>query len=141
MLRKLPSVSGVNKESLSFIESALEVIFLDDGETGYDENNPRFYDREYELALTGDGYKLWCDKPSVYIFTKNGRFMCNAEHSVVDAMIYVHVREYLKYHEAFEKPYGPDGNCTGDVQVVPKPERLCWQLDSEVRDLKKKPLL
>ncbi|KHJ83620.1 Choline/Carnitine O-acyltransferase [Oesophagostomum dentatum] len=57
--------------------------------------------------------------------------MCNAEHSVVDAMIYVHVREYLKYHEAFDKPYGPDGNCVGDVQVVPKAERINWHMDSE----------
>ncbi|CAJ0592165.1 unnamed protein product [Cylicocyclus nassatus] len=130
-IRREKFADGVNKESLSFIENALEIIVLDDGETGYDENDPTIYDREYELALTGDGYKLWCDKPSVYIFTKNGRLVCNAEHSVVDAMIYVHVREYLKYHEAFDKPYGPDGNCTGDVQVVPKPERLCWQLDSE----------
>ncbi|ETN87108.1 Choline/Carnitine O-acyltransferase, partial [Necator americanus] len=125
---------GINKESLSFIENALEIVFLDDGETGYDENDPAYYDREYELALTGDGYKLWCDKPSVYSFTKNGRFISNAEHSVVDAMIYVHVREYLKYHEAFDKPYGPDGNCIGEIQVVPKPERLVWQLDSETLD-------
>ncbi|KAK6754822.1 hypothetical protein RB195_013669 [Necator americanus] len=125
---------GINKESLSFIENALEIVFLDDGETGYDENDPAYYDREYELALTGDGYKLWCDKPSVYSFTKNGRFISNAEHSVVDAMIYVHVREYLKYHEAFDKPYGPDGNCIGEIQVVPKPERLRWQLDSETLD-------
>ncbi|KAK6042835.1 ZF-HD homeobox protein Cys/His-rich dimerization domain protein [Cooperia oncophora] len=122
---------GINKESLSMIENALEIVFLDDNETGYDENDPTVYDREYQLALTGDGYKLWCDKPSVYSFTKNGRFISNAEHSVVDAMIYVHVREYLKYHEAFDKPYGPDGNCTGDIQVVPKPERLRWDLDDE----------
>lgn len=122
---------GINKESLSMIENAQEIVFLDDGETGYDENDSTVYDREYELALTGDGYKLWCDKPSVYIFTRNGRFISNAEHSVVDAMIYVHVREHLKYHEAFDKPYGPDGNCVGEVQVVPKPERLRWQLDEE----------
>ncbi|PIO66075.1 Choline/Carnitine O-acyltransferase [Teladorsagia circumcincta] len=94
-------------------------------------NDPSVYDREYQLSLTGDGYKLWCDKPSVYTFTRNGRFISNAEHSVVDAMIYVHVREYLKYHEAFNKPYGPDGNCVGDIQVVPKPERLHWELDDE----------
>uniref|UniRef100_A0A7I4YTH5 Carn_acyltransf domain-containing protein n=1 Tax=Haemonchus contortus TaxID=6289 RepID=A0A7I4YTH5_HAECO len=122
---------GVNKESLSMIENALEIVFLDDGETGYDQDDPKVYDREYQLALTGDGYKLWCDKPSVYTFTRNGRFISNAEHSVVDAMIYVHVREYLKYHEAFTKPYGPDGNCVGDIQVVPKPERLRWNLDDE----------
>ncbi|EYC08096.1 hypothetical protein Y032_0067g117 [Ancylostoma ceylanicum] len=133
-IRREKFAEGVNKESLSFIENALEIVFLDDGETGYDEEDPTYYDKEYQLALTGDGYKLWCDKPSVYIFTKNGRFISNAEHSVVDAMIYVHVREYLKYHEAFDKPYGPDGNCTGEIQVVPKPEKLCWQLDSETLD-------
>ncbi|WKY10583.1 hypothetical protein Q1695_002723 [Nippostrongylus brasiliensis] len=133
-IRRDKFAAGVNKESLSMIENALEIIFLDDGETGYDENDPSLYEREYKLAITGDGHKLWCDKPSVYTFLKNGRFISNAEHSVVDAMIYVHVREYAKYHEAFDAPYGPDGNCVGEVQVAPKPERLRWQFDEETLD-------
>lgn len=123
--------TGVNKESLSFIENALEIVFLDEEERFYDENDMSKYDREYARSLTGDGYLLWCDKPSVYLFSKNGRFTSNAEHSVVDAMIYVHVREYIKYHESFDRPYGPDGHCVGEVDFVPKAERMCWQMDDE----------
>uniref|UniRef100_A0A1I7XKU5 Carnitine O-palmitoyltransferase n=1 Tax=Heterorhabditis bacteriophora TaxID=37862 RepID=A0A1I7XKU5_HETBA len=143
-------VAGTNKDSLTLIENALEIVFLDDEERCYDETDSTKYDREYARTLTGDGYKLWCDKPSVYIISKNGRvinalniFQCydnsktqfqftsNAEHSGVDAMIYVHVREYLKYHEAFGKPYSPDGHCLGEVEFIPKPERLTWELDQE----------
>ncbi|CAD6195882.1 unnamed protein product [Caenorhabditis auriculariae] len=130
-IRREKFVDGVNHESLSFIESALEVIFLDDEERFFDEQDSSKYGREYERALTGDGHLLWCDKPSVYFFSKNGRFSSNAEHSVCDAMIFVQVREYIKYHEQFDHPYGPDGHCIGDVEVVPKPERLCWEFDDE----------
>ncbi|CAI4223423.1 unnamed protein product [Auanema sp. JU1783] len=125
---------GVNKESLAMIENALEIVFLDEEERFYDENDLSKYEREYTRSLGGDGYLLWCDKPSVYVISKNGRFTSNAEHSVVDAMIYVHVREYLKYHEAFDKPYGPDGHCIGDIEYVPKAERLIWSIDEETND-------
>uniref|UniRef100_A0A7E4V0A4 Carn_acyltransf domain-containing protein n=1 Tax=Panagrellus redivivus TaxID=6233 RepID=A0A7E4V0A4_PANRE len=126
---------GVNRESLSAIENALEVIFLDDQETGYSETNPDLYDREYARALHGDGYALWCDKPSVYIFASNGRFMSNAEHSAVDAMTLVHIREFVKYHEHVNKPYSEDGHCRGEVrQNIPTPQRLQFDLDSETVD-------
>ena len=64
---------GLNKESLWAIESSLEIVFLDDQETGYDPNDPSAFAKEVALALHGDGYQMWCDKPSVYMFTKNGR--------------------------------------------------------------------
>ncbi|CAP26754.2 Protein CBG06455 [Caenorhabditis briggsae] len=125
---------GVNQESLTFIENSLEIVFLDEEERFFDENDSKKYGREYARALHGDGYMLWCDKPSVYIFSKNGRFSSNAEHSPCDAMIYVQVREYIKYHEEFEHPYGPDGHCVGSIEHVPHPERLCWDMDQETLD-------
>ncbi|KAF1752593.1 hypothetical protein GCK72_019148 [Caenorhabditis remanei] len=125
------SKGGVNQESLTFIENSLEIVFLDEEERFFDENDSTKYGREYARALHGDGYMLWCDKPSVYIFSKNGRFSSNAEHSPCDAMIYVQVREYIKYHEEFEHPYGPDGHCIGPIEHVPQPERLCWDMDKE----------
>ncbi|CAB3398206.1 unnamed protein product [Caenorhabditis bovis] len=126
--------SGVNHESLSFIENSLEIVFLDDEERYFDENDASKYGREYARALTGDGYMLWCDKPSVYIFSKNGRFSSNAEHSPCDAMVYVQVCEYVKYHEEFDKPYGPDGHCVGSIEFVPKATRMCWDFDQETLD-------
>lgn len=57
----------------------------------------------------------------------------NGEHSVVDAMIYVHIREYTKYHEQYTHTYTPDGHCRGDVEVIPTAERLKWSLDDEAR--------
>ncbi|ULT88002.1 hypothetical protein L3Y34_007285 [Caenorhabditis briggsae] len=128
------SKGGVNQESLTFIENSLEIVFLDEEERFFDENDSKKYGREYARALHGDGYMLWCDKPSVYIFSKNGRFSSNAEHSPCDAMIYVQVREYIKYHEEFEHPYGPDGHCVGSIEHVPHPERLCWDMDQETLD-------
>ena len=120
---------------------------MDEEERFFDENDSTKYGREYARALHGDGYMLWCDKPSVYIFSKNGRvsshyksvriyifnfqFSSNAEHSPCDAMIYVQVREYIKYHEEFEHPYGPDGHCIGPIEHVPQPERLCWHMDKD----------
>lgn len=62
------------------------------------------------------------------------QFSSNAEHSPCDAMIYVQVREYIKYHEQFESPYGPDGHCVGSIEHVPKAERLCWDMDKETLD-------
>lgn len=46
-------------------------------------------------------------------------------------MVYVHVREYIKYHELHSKPYGPDGHCVGELNHVPQPEKLHWNLDQE----------
>ncbi|CAI5451026.1 unnamed protein product [Caenorhabditis angaria] len=133
-IRREKFVDGVNKESLDMIETSLEIVFLDEEERYFDENDNSAYNREYARALHGDGYMLWCDKPSVYIFSKNGRFSSNAEHSPCDAMIYVQVREYIKYHEQYENPYGPDGHCTGKCEKVPKVERLCWDFDEETLD-------
>ncbi|KAK0408224.1 hypothetical protein QR680_003839 [Steinernema hermaphroditum] len=132
-IRKNKFDHGLNRESLTAIEDALEIIFLDDEEREYDENDTTKYDYEYARTLHGNGYQLWCDKPSVYIFSKNGRFSSNAEHSVVDAMIYVHIREYIKYQEEFVHPYTKDGHCRGEVEVVPSAERLLWKLDEETK--------
>uniref|UniRef100_A0AC35FQG5 Choline/carnitine acyltransferase domain-containing protein n=1 Tax=Panagrolaimus sp. PS1159 TaxID=55785 RepID=A0AC35FQG5_9BILA len=125
---------GVNKESLSSIENALEIIYLDDEETFYDENDTSKYNEEYKRALCGEGYKLWLDKPSVYYFSKNGRFTSNAEHSCVDAMCLVHIREYIKYHEKYSNPYNHDGHCRGEIETIPTAERLIFNLDDETKD-------
>ena len=47
-------------------------------------------------------------------------------------MVLVQIREYIKYHEAYLKPYDQDGHCVGEIEFLPKPERLHWELDSEV---------
>jgi len=126
--------SGVNAESLSAIEGALEIVYLDEEEHYYDENDPSKYDAQYARALHGYGYKLWCDKPSVYMFSKNGQFMSNAEHSCVDAMVLVHIREYIKYHEHFSNPYLPDGHCRGEIECIPTADRLKFELDDETKE-------
>uniref|UniRef100_A0AC35TUD1 Carn_acyltransf domain-containing protein n=1 Tax=Rhabditophanes sp. KR3021 TaxID=114890 RepID=A0AC35TUD1_9BILA len=122
---------GINKESLSIIENALEIVFLDDQEWKYDDNDPESYAKECAKALTGDGIMLWCDKVSVQYFSKNGRKANNAEHSPVDAMIYVHIREYIKMHEEYISTYLEDGHCRGIVEAVPRAQRLKWNLDTE----------
>uniref|UniRef100_A0AC34RDR2 Choline/carnitine acyltransferase domain-containing protein n=1 Tax=Panagrolaimus sp. JU765 TaxID=591449 RepID=A0AC34RDR2_9BILA len=133
-IRKEKFSSGINAESLSFIENALEIVYLDDEEYFYDENDPSKYNEQYARALHGYGYKLWCDKPSVYYFSKNGKFMSNAEHSCVDAMVLVHIREYIKYHEHFSNPYLPDGHCRGEMEYLPIAERLKFEYDDETKN-------
>uniref|UniRef100_A0A0N4ZQ53 Carn_acyltransf domain-containing protein n=1 Tax=Parastrongyloides trichosuri TaxID=131310 RepID=A0A0N4ZQ53_PARTI len=123
---------GINKESLFIIENALEIVFLDDKDWEYDPNKPESYSKECAKALTGDGYMLWCDRVSVQYYSKNGRQAGNAEHSVVDAMIYVHIREYIKYHEEFISTYTDDGHCKGEIEFVPNIEPLKWELDDEL---------
>eukprot|EP00080_Pristionchus_pacificus_P014092 PDM74112.1 hypothetical protein PRIPAC_41468 [Pristionchus pacificus] len=125
---------GINRSSLDAIEAGMDIIFLDEEERHFDEKDPTLLEREYKRALTGDGWALWMDKPSVYFFSKNGRFTSNAEHSVVDAMIHVHIREYTKYHEAFSPSYGPDGHCVGTVRYVPTAEKLKWNIDQETQE-------
>ncbi|GMR59760.1 hypothetical protein PMAYCL1PPCAC_29955, partial [Pristionchus mayeri] len=125
---------GINRTSLDAIESGTDIIFLDDEDRFFDENDPTLLEREYKRALTGDGWALWMDKPCVYFFSKNGRFTSNAEHSVVDALIHVHIREYTKYHEAYSPSYGPDGHCLGNVRFVPTPEKLKWNIDQETQE-------
>ncbi|CEF62783.1 LD31742p [Strongyloides ratti] len=131
-IRKEKFNKGINKESLFIIENALEIIFLDDQDWEYDPLKPETYSKECAKALTGDGVMLWCDRVSVQYYSKNGRQAGNAEHSVVDAMIYVHIREYIKYHEEFISTYTEDGHCKGEIEFVPNVEHLKWELDDEL---------
>ncbi|CAJ0950401.1 unnamed protein product, partial [Mesorhabditis belari] len=125
---------GINGASVRTIETALDVLYLDDEVREWDENDITKYEREYQRTLTGDGYKLWWDIPTCSIVSKNGRFTSNAEHSVCDALIHVHVREYIKYHEEFSGHYQADGHCAGSIDTVPSTERLHWELEQEILD-------
>uniref|UniRef100_A0A0K0ENG6 Carn_acyltransf domain-containing protein n=1 Tax=Strongyloides stercoralis TaxID=6248 RepID=A0A0K0ENG6_STRER len=137
-IRKEKFNKGINKESLFIIENALEILILDDKDWEYDPLKPETYSKECAKALTGDGYMLWCDRVSVQYYSKNGRHIGNAEHSVVDAMIYVHIREYIKYHEEFISTYNEDGHCKGEIEFIPNIEELKWELDDELIDAIKK---
>ena len=50
--------TGINKDSLSSIENALEIIYLDDEDRFYDEADSSKYNEEYCRALHGYGYQV-----------------------------------------------------------------------------------
>uniref|UniRef100_A0AC35FGN7 Choline/carnitine acyltransferase domain-containing protein n=1 Tax=Panagrolaimus sp. PS1159 TaxID=55785 RepID=A0AC35FGN7_9BILA len=58
----------------------------------------------------------------------------NAEHSCVDAMCLVHIREYIKYHEKYSNPHNHDGHCHGKIETIPTAGRLIFNLDNETKD-------
>lgn len=60
--------------------------------------------------------------------------MSNAEHSCVDAMVLVHIREYVKYQEHFNNPYLPDGHCKGEPECLPTAQRLVFEFDNETKE-------
>uniref|UniRef100_A0A914Q7H8 Choline/carnitine acyltransferase domain-containing protein n=1 Tax=Panagrolaimus davidi TaxID=227884 RepID=A0A914Q7H8_9BILA len=64
----------------------------------------------------------------------NGRFTSNAEHSCVDAMCLVHIRECIKYHKKYSNPCNHDGRCCGEIETIPTAGRLIFNLDDGTKN-------
>lgn len=122
--------SGVNKESMTTIESAAFIIFFDDSSPTIEtkDGNCDQLTSYCKSLLHGTGYNNWFDKSlSVRIFS-NGKMGLNAEHAWADAPITGHFMEYCCNVED-RLGYRQDGHCNGPIPAsVPVPQRIRWDI-------------
>ncbi|XP_062264191.1 carnitine O-palmitoyltransferase 1, liver isoform [Platichthys flesus] len=135
-IRKQHFSSGVNKRSLDAIERAAFFVTLDDEEQGMKGEDPvGNLDRYAKSLLHGKCYDRWFDKSFSIVIYKNGKSGLNAEHSWADAPTVAHLWEYTLATDAFQLGYTEDGHCKGEVdRSLPHPQRLHWDIPSEVQD-------
>uniref|UniRef100_A0A914VZT0 Choline/carnitine acyltransferase domain-containing protein n=1 Tax=Plectus sambesii TaxID=2011161 RepID=A0A914VZT0_9BILA len=95
--------------------------------------DPSLLDRDYARALHCDGFKCWWDKPQNMFFSANGKYTSTAEHSVCDALIFVHLSEYQKYHENFTLGFTTEGHARGAVELVPQPQRIRFDIAKDTQ--------
>ncbi|XP_029014143.1 carnitine O-palmitoyltransferase 1, liver isoform isoform X2 [Betta splendens] len=134
-MRKQYFSSGVNKRSLDAIEKAAFFVTLDDEDKGMKGDDPTGnLDRYAKSLLHGKCYDRWFDKSFSIVIFKNGKNGLNAEHSWADAPTVAHLWEYTLATDAFHLGYTEDGHCKGEVdRSLPQPQRLCWDIPSEVQ--------
>uniref|UniRef100_A0AC34R2U8 Carnitine O-palmitoyltransferase n=1 Tax=Panagrolaimus sp. JU765 TaxID=591449 RepID=A0AC34R2U8_9BILA len=132
--RKQYFSSGVNKTSLHTIEKAAFVVILDEGEPCYDPNDPSKLNAWAESLLHGKGFDRWFDKSFNLVVYKNGRLGVNAEHSYADASIISHLMEWVLLNDLIRQGYDSEGNTIGIKESILAPERLKWELDTEVQE-------
>lgn len=133
--RKKYFSTGVNKTSLHAIERAAFVVILDDGEVFYDQHDPSKLDQWACDLLHGSATNRWFDKSFNFVVYRNGRIGINAEHSWGDAAVTAHFMEYVLLKDLCVQGYDDAGNTVGNVEYIVKPERLKWNLGSEVQGI------
>ncbi|MCP9261198.1 Carnitine palmitoyltransferase 1A (Liver) [Dirofilaria immitis] len=125
--------SGINQLSLHAIEKAAFVIILDEHEVFYDRNDSSKLDFWANSLLHGRGYDRWFDKSFNLIIFKNGRIGINAEHSWFgDAAVPAHFMEFCVIKSVCENLYDENGNTSGEVESIPKFDRLRWHITPEL---------
>ncbi len=75
---------GLNRSSISAIDSAAFVLVLDDYSYDYDELNKEdesSLKRIGKILMHGRGNDRWFDKSFCVIVNQNGRIGCNVEHA------------------------------------------------------------
>ncbi|CAJ0587118.1 unnamed protein product, partial [Mesorhabditis spiculigera] len=123
--------SGINKTSLHAIERSAFTVILDDEEQDWDPNDSSRLDAWAGNLLHGKAYDRWFDKSFNLIFSKNGHFGINTEHSWGDAAVTAHFCEYILIKDVVEEGYDQNGNAKGVPQVKIEPERLRWDICEE----------
>ncbi|CAH1792601.1 unnamed protein product [Owenia fusiformis] len=118
-----------NKETLEAVESALFVLSLPEAE-------PKDYDHQADMCLTGRDHSIWFDKTFNLIAFANGRIGTNVEHAWGDGTLFSRLWEYALFREKYDK--------SGEVLPLPNErqrplssvKRLKWDtsgLESEVK--------
>eukprot|EP01134_Creolimax_fragrantissima_P005540 CFRG5540T1 len=121
---------GINRYSLSVIESAMFCLVLD-------ETSPETSTEEAYANMHGDGANRWFDKSFNLIVYANGKSGMNVEHSWADAPVIGHLWEYMCVGEAVEGCYTSAGRCVqrsrdyAGNSPLPKPSHLQWSLNDK----------
>lgn len=129
--------SGVNREFIQTVESAIILIVLDDHEFTTMSERVKY-------LLHGDGSSIWFDKSICAVFFTDGKFGFNGEHTWGDAPITAHLMEYCVTQEylyriyddveGYCKPYVSPDSRTSLLQSksVIFPTRLDWELNTDL---------
>ncbi len=129
--------TGVNKASLSLIESSMFVVVLDD-------ECPTTWTQCGKLGIHGkNGTNRWFDKSFNMIIYGNGQAMVNGEHSWGDAPVVAHMLEWVLSNDIQTQHYTKEGNI--DPAKVAKyaqkegnitaPKRLQWAFLPDTVDI------
>jgi len=116
--------SGVNKDSIHILDSALFHVILETH--SFKTNGERG-----QFVLHGDGRTIWFDKSFNLIFFADGKCGINVEHSWADAPVIGHISEHMYTNEVLEDLYDDDGACKPIDAVqgaIRAPERLVWEV-------------
>ncbi|XP_065837964.1 carnitine O-palmitoyltransferase 1, liver isoform-like isoform X2 [Oscarella lobularis] len=126
--------SGKNLKAMDTLEKAAFVVFLDDDEMFYSEDDPTQIDRMARSLLHGSGYNRWFDKSFCAIIFKNGKIGLTCEHSWSDAPVIAYMLEHASMEELLPDRFRDDGHCVGEIKCGPLkfPERLDWDLNDEL---------
>lgn len=122
--------SGINRDSLHTVESAILFVNLDTHSFDFKDLSGRA-----SYLLHGDGHCVWFDKSCCIFIFKDGKMGMNCEHSYADAPVVAHTIEYNMVNEVLApglhdkqgRPLPVNTPCS-----VPSrnPSRLIWEVDS-----------
>ena len=121
---------GINRSSLTLIESAIFILSLDDVDFEFEPKDDSKLSKYGQLLLHGKGDDRWFDKSFTLVVAKNGRAGFNAEHSWADAPIMAHYWEYILSYEDTALGYDEAGRVKlGNGVDPPAPSRLKWEFN------------
>ncbi|XP_056285212.1 carnitine O-palmitoyltransferase 1, liver isoform-like isoform X2 [Pseudoliparis swirei] len=127
--------SGVNKQSLDYIEKAAFFVCLDDDEQGGVADDPTRLDSYAKSLLHGKCFDRWFDKSFTVVYFKNGKMGLNGEHSWADAPVLSHAWQYVLSTDCFQLGYNAEGHCKGEVDSsLPRPQKLNWEIPPECEE-------
>jgi len=109
-----------NSETLNTLEKAMFLVTLDTAA-------PKDANELATKVMTGNGNDRWFDKCFNVVTFSNAYLGNNIEHSVIDAMVFVTMSEYVMVHEQY---VNGDVVCQqSESRQLSKPQRLHWRLD------------
>ncbi|XP_070178057.1 carnitine O-palmitoyltransferase 1, liver isoform-like isoform X2 [Littorina saxatilis] len=130
-IRKDHFGSGINRDSLKVVESAIMFVNLDNHSFPFKDLSGRA-----SYLLHGDGRCIWFDKTFTLLVFKNGKMGMNCEHSFADAPVVAHCIEYNMVNEVlglYDNQGRPLPVKTGAIN--PKvPQRLVWEVNKQLGD-------
>ncbi|GAB1606244.1 carnitine O-palmitoyltransferase 1, liver isoform [Argonauta hians] len=120
--------SGINKESLDTIETAVFFVTLET------ESAESLQERG-QYMMQGSGTSLWFDKSLSVVYFANGRLGFNCEHSYADAPVVGHCQEYVFGNEVLCSLYKDGQIADPDPKFkqgkLTPPSLLQWDLPKE----------
>ncbi|XP_076438763.1 carnitine O-palmitoyltransferase 1, liver isoform-like [Babylonia areolata] len=128
-IRKDHFATGVNRDSLHAVESAILFVNLDTHSFDFKDVSGRA-----SYLLHGDGHSVWFDKSCCIFIFKDGKMGMNCEHSFADAPVVAHTMEYNMVNEVLQGLHDEQGrplplNTPCSTQCR-NPTRLIWEVDS-----------
>jgi carnitine O-palmitoyltransferase 1 len=119
--------TGLNRESLHVVESALVFLVLDEEKAGDDWTNWG------HSLIHGKTYDRWFDKSVTFVVFRDARCGINAEHSWADAPVVAHMMECTMLTTEMDGTrYAADGKCSKGPRTktpVSSWRRLKWDLE------------